>query len=1007
MYKLRAVFLKFRLGFLLSVLIMSGFASAQTQKVIGALSQSGASEGDSVTLAVSYQVTDDDLTTGLGLRVHFDSSKLSAGDVTGLLSTGLAGAAQFQDDSSDFDNDSSTDKFLFTSWFDFGGSWPNGTTLPAALYSLPFTAQSGFTATTINFSRSSNAFGYAFRAESVGIGNNADTDDDDDGDGVADTADAFPLDSTETVDTDLDGIGNNADTDDDNDGVEDSSDSFPLDPAETVDTDLDGIGNNADSDDDNDGVLDINDAFPLDRAEALDTDFDGVGNNADTDDDGDGVPDAWGISSIRPNIVGEKAGDKFAYSLSFSDDGKVIAIGAIENDARGQQSGEVEVYQFLNNVWEQMGEDISEGGYGDRFGQKTSISGDGRVLAVGSNWNNSVYTFFWDGENWVSRGALSDFDNVGDLTLSNNGDTLIIGDAKTTLQQIGSVHIYSWNKSSAEWVSTDLLQGVNGGDYFGFAVALSKNGETLVIGAMAYDAGKTFVYKKRNNTWSKLSNFIEGDSSIGPPYTAYSGASVDVSENGNRVIVGAYHDVAKVYEVNGTSLQQMASIPSSLIGRVVNISNDGDIVSVTDDTKTEMYRFQNGNWVLIGNQVEGSFQATSIAGNGSVFAISDMYFSPTPSSTNVGRAKIFDINVEDVFPLDAAETIDTDSDGVGNNADTDDDGDGVLDTNDAYPLISLNGLTDTDFDGLPNECDSDCVYTGMTADADDDGDGVADSSDAFPLDLNETTDTDSDGLGNNADTDDDGDGVLDTNDAYPLISLNGLTDIDFDGLPNECDSDCLDTGMTADADDDGDGVNDTVDAFPLDSSEQIDTDGDGIGDNSDLYPDFADHTLDSDSDGMPDAWEARYGLDPNDPSDAFSDQDNDGVSAYDEFIAGTIPAGSLDLDGNGQYDALTDGLLLLRGMFGLSEGALISGAVASDAAYASSSEIVSRIDMLGDLVDIDGNGRVDALTDGLIILRYLFGLRGGVLINGVIASDATITSADGVGAKMESLMPAL
>ena len=33
----------------------------------------------------------------------------------------------------------------------------------------------------------------------------------------------------------------------------------------------------------------------------------------------------------------------------------------------------------------------------------------------------------------------------------------------------------------------------------------------------------------------------------------------------------------------------------------------------------------------------------------------------------------------DAFPLDAAETLDTDSDGTGNNADTDDDGDGVAD----------------------------------------------------------------------------------------------------------------------------------------------------------------------------------------------------------------------------------------------------------------------------------------------------------------------------------------
>ena len=48
-------------------------------------------------------------------------------------------------------------------------------------------------------------------------------------DGVSDTSDAFPLDSSESVDTDGDGAGNNADTDDDNDGVADSSDAFPVD----------------------------------------------------------------------------------------------------------------------------------------------------------------------------------------------------------------------------------------------------------------------------------------------------------------------------------------------------------------------------------------------------------------------------------------------------------------------------------------------------------------------------------------------------------------------------------------------------------------------------------------------------------------------------------------------------------------------------------------------------------------------------------------------------------
>ncbi len=50
---------------------------------------------------------------------------------------------------------------------------------------------------------------------------------------------------------------------------------------------------------------------------------------------------------------------------------------------------------------------------------------------------------------------------------------------------------------------------------------------------------------------------------------------------------------------------------------------------------------------------------------------------------------------------------------------------------------------------------------------DSDGDGVSDSDDAFPLDPNETADADGDGIGNNADPDDDNDGVVDTRDAFP------------------------------------------------------------------------------------------------------------------------------------------------------------------------------------------------------------------------------------------------
>ena len=50
---------------------------AASQSVSTSVSAQEIAEGDQVTVSVTYQATDDSLTTGLGLRLHFDSSKLS------------------------------------------------------------------------------------------------------------------------------------------------------------------------------------------------------------------------------------------------------------------------------------------------------------------------------------------------------------------------------------------------------------------------------------------------------------------------------------------------------------------------------------------------------------------------------------------------------------------------------------------------------------------------------------------------------------------------------------------------------------------------------------------------------------------------------------------------------------------------------------------------------------------------------------------------------------------
>ena len=121
---------------------------------------------------------------------------------------------------------------------------------------------------------------------------------------------------------------------------------------------------------------------------------------------------------------------------------------------------------------------------------------------------------------------------------------------------------------------------------------------------------------------------------------------------------------------------------------------------------------------------------------------------------------------------------DTDYDGIPNETDDDDDGDGVSDEEDAYPL-NKNEQYDTDGDGVGNTKDTDDDNDGLTdgeeenlktdpLNPDTDDDGSNDKDDKFPTDQEEWLDTDNDKIGNNKDTDDDNDGIPDTKDEFPI-----------------------------------------------------------------------------------------------------------------------------------------------------------------------------------------------------------------------------------------------
>ena len=121
------------------------------------------------------------------------------------------------------------------------------------------------------------------------------------------------------------------------------------------------------------------------------------------------------------------------------------------------------------------------------------------------------------------------------------------------------------------------------------------------------------------------------------------------------------------------------------------------------------------------------------------------------------------------------------------------------------------------------------------------------------------------------------------------------------------------------------------------------------------------------------------------------------------FAPTLLGAPTLNIDGTTSCDALTDGLLVIRYLFGLSGTALIDGAVGAGASRNTAPLIDGYLTDIRPVLDIDGNGQADALTDGLLFIRYLFGLRGASLIAGVVGPGATRATAPGIETRIQSL----
>ena len=319
------------------------------------------------------------------------------------------------------------------------------------------------------------------------------------------------------------------------------------------------------------------------------------------------------------------------------------------------------------------------------------------------------------------------------------------------------------------------------------------------------------------------------------------------------------------------------------------------------------------------------------------------------------------INLEDSFPNDNSQQIDTDHDGYGDNM-TGNQGDACPTVNgDSY--IDRFGCEDSDLDGHSNlgdqfplevsqyiDSDSDGFgdnISGFRGDncpeqfgesdrdrfgcPDSDGDGYSNNADSFAQESSQWNDTDSDGYG------DEFNGLQ--GDACPTIIGNSTEDrfgcIDSDGDGWSDDGDDLPNNPTQWRDRDGDGYGDNQeenatmsDAFPADGTQWNDTDEDGHGDNpfgtqGDWFPEDPLRWQDSDQDGVADEDDAfpneksqtididgdGYGDDANGsnpdafPNDAqeWSDTDGDGIGNNADAFP-FDPSQQIDSDGDGFGD---------------------------------------------------------------------------------------------------------
>lgn len=250
---------------------------------------------------------------------------------------------------------------------------------------------------------------------------------------------------------------------------------------------------------------------------------------------------------VGNDLDGEFADDRSGRSVSISSDGKRVIIGAHNNGDHEFLSGHARIFEEANGEWLQIGDDIDGKSDRERFGFSVSMNMDGKRVVVSNKTPGEVRVYEEKNNTWFQVGydILSEEENDGSgesVGISDDGKRVVIGAPKNDNNGDNSGNARIFEEVNGEWNKVgENIVGEASGDYSGASVDMSSDGKRVIIGAMLNDgnngssSGHARVFEEENGAWVQMGSDIDGEM-----MGAKSGCSVGMSSDGTRLIVGAY-----------------------------------------------------------------------------------------------------------------------------------------------------------------------------------------------------------------------------------------------------------------------------------------------------------------------------------------------------------------------------------------------------------------------------------------------------------------------------------